>query len=143
GDAGGIETGPGPAHLTRVEVEQHRRHRRRGRRVADAHLTQRNRGETARGKLSGQPCAGKQRLERGVPCHGGPPGCVLPSPAPTRRSRTAVSETGTRRPASTTTSSAPACLARTQTAAPPAAKFSTICLVTSPGEALTPSSATP
>ncbi|MOA00771.1 hypothetical protein D3C78_1201450 [compost metagenome] len=46
-------------------------------------------------------------------------------------------------PISTQFTSAPACLAKTFTAAPPAKKFNTICGVTSAGNALIPSSQTP
>ena len=64
-------------------------------------------------------------------------------PAPSRTLLTAGSAGGCAMPASTTTSSAPAARARTQTAAPPEVKLATIWRVTSCGYALTPSAATP
>ena len=65
-------------------------------------------------------------------------------PGPNRRLSTpGTSPRSERTPASTTSNRAPARRARTQTAAPPAAKFSTICAVTSCGYALTFSAAIP
>ncbi len=54
-----------------------------------------------------------------------------------------VAGMGVATPTSTTSTSTPSAAARTQTAAPPAAKLATIAAVTSRGQAETPASTTP